>query len=112
MNANELKKIMKINLDFTNVNDNLPEKSGDYLCYVRFDNDPMFLGIKHDGYFGLMNYSTRYKLFNVVDYAIDTNTAITGVVMWAEIDPIIQKLESKVCIQCDGKEKEKEKDER
>ena len=99
---------MKITLDFTNVNDNLPEKSGDYLCYVRFDNDPMFRDIEHDGYLGLMNYSTRYKLFNVVDYAIDTNTAITGVVMWAEIDPIIQKLESKVCIQCDGKEKEKD----
>ena len=88
---------MKINLDFTHVNDALPEKSGDYLCYVRFDNDPMFRDIEHDGYLGLMHYSTRYKLFNVVDYAIDTNTAITGVVMWAEIDPIIQKLYSKVC---------------
>ena len=99
---------MKITLDFTNVNDNLPEKSGDYLCYVRFDNDPMFRDIEHDGYLGVINYSTRYKLFNVVDYAIDTNTAITGVVMWAEIDPIIQKLKSKVCLQCDGKEKEKD----
>jgi len=108
MNANELKKIMKINLDFTHVNDALPEKSGDYLCYVRFDNDPMFRDIEHDGYLGVLNYSTRYKLFNVRDYAIDTNTAITGVVMWAEIDPIIHKLYSKVCLQCDGKEKEKD----
>ena len=103
---------MKINLDFTNVNDALPQKSGDYLCYVRFDNDPMFRDIEHDGYLGVINYSKRHKLFNVGDCFNNTNTAITGVVMWAEIDPIIQKLDSKVCLQCDGKEKEKEKDER
>ena len=96
MNANELKKIMKINLDFTNVNDNLPEKSGDYLCYVRFDNDPMFRDIEHDGYLGVLNYSKRHQLFNVEDYAIDTHTAIAGVVMWTEIDPIIHKLNRKV----------------
>ena len=86
---------MKINLDFTHVNDALPEKSGDYLCYVRFDNDPMFRDIEHDGDLGVFNYSKRHKLFNVGDYAIHTNTAITGVVMWAEIDPIIQELKSK-----------------
>lgn len=98
---------MKITLDFTNVNDNLPEKSGDYLCYVRFDNDPMFRDIEHDGYFGVMKYSTRYKLFNVGDYSNDTNTAITGVVMWAELDPIRPKLYSKVCLQWKGKGKGK-----
>ena len=87
---------MKINLDFTHVNDALPEKSGDYLCYVRFDNDPMFRDIEHDGYLGVFNYSKRHKLFNVEDYAIDTNTAITGVVMWTDIAPIIHKLNSKV----------------
>lgn len=52
--------------EWFSVRDALPEKAGEYLTY-------------HGGFYMLLNYSPRYKVFNVTD---KPETAITSVTHW------------------------------
>jgi hypothetical protein len=61
--------VMKNKQKWTSVEEALPKEDGEYLTY-------------HDGYYMLLQYSTKHKLFNVTE---KPQTAITSVTHWMPI---------------------------
>lgn len=64
---------MKNKQKWTSVEEALPDEDGEYLTW--HDGDC-------GGYYMLITYNTKYKLFNVSD---DVGTAITSVTHWMPI---------------------------
>lgn len=60
-------------IDWINVKDRLPEKSGEYLIYA-------------NKYTGVVNFSKRHMKFNAFDNLENSKCAFLDVTHWAYID--------------------------
>lgn len=61
----------KVTLEFHDVRDELPEKSGDYITY-------------RNGFYSCMPYSAKYKAFNQYDFLEYSEEHTIRVEYWAE----------------------------
>ena len=74
---------MKIEVDFKLASDELPKRSGKYLCSITFDE-------LHTCYFSSLDYSSKHKLFNANDHEIIPASGFSpnDVLWWADINEI------------------------
>lgn len=72
-NAGFRKQSERDNVEWISVLDRKPEESGEYLTYH---------GDVNGGYYMLLHYSAKHKLFNTSDVIEDTSKAILSVTHW------------------------------
>ena len=61
------------------VDERLPEKSGEYLVFLKYDTIP------DHGYPYIIRYSARHKAFNAFDAQEEPTHAFNSVTHWAEL---------------------------